>query len=98
MDGSWALVSPSLLTRNTCVCVDTIKDGADKCRPDNCDGTYQQYCDSSREYKNITEILQAQGRDELLEYMNKYWKDYEGDDESFWEHEFGKHGAFFRFY
>jgi ribonuclease T2 len=25
--------------------------------------------------------------------MQTYWKDYEGDDESFWEHEFGKHGT-----
>lgn len=25
--------------------------------------------------------------------MQKYWKDYKGDDESFWEHEFGKHGT-----
>ncbi|BCR86122.1 T2 family ribonuclease [Aspergillus chevalieri] len=61
--------------------------------PDNCDGTYQQYCDTSREYKNITSILQSQGRDDLLSYMKTYWQDYEGDDESFWEHEFGKHGT-----
>lgn len=25
--------------------------------------------------------------------MNKYWKDYQGDDESFWEREWGKHGT-----
>lgn len=25
--------------------------------------------------------------------MQTYWKDYEGDDETFWEHEFGKHGT-----
>ncbi|KAK9634581.1 Ribonuclease T2 precursor (RNase T2), variant 3 [Aspergillus fumigatus] len=62
-------------------------------RPDNCDGTYEQFCDSSREYSNITEILQAQGRTELLSYMQTYWKDYQGDDESFWEHEWNKHGT-----
>lgn len=63
-------------------------------RPDNCDGTYEQFCDSSREYSNITDILQAQGRTELLSYMQTYWKDYQGDDESFWEHEWNKHGSF----
>jgi ribonuclease T2 len=25
--------------------------------------------------------------------MNVYWKDYQGNDESFWEHEWGKHGT-----
>lgn len=25
--------------------------------------------------------------------METYWKDYTGDDETFWEHEFGKHGT-----
>lgn len=61
-------------------------------RPDNCDGSYQQFCDSSREYSNITAILQEQGRDDLLSYMKTYWPDYQGDDESFWEHEWNKHG------
>ncbi|KAL8958242.1 MAG: hypothetical protein Q9193_004660, partial [Seirophora villosa] len=25
--------------------------------------------------------------------MNTYWKDYKGDDEDFWEHEWDKHGT-----
>ncbi|KAL8647909.1 MAG: hypothetical protein Q9226_006234 [Calogaya cf. arnoldii] len=62
-------------------------------RPDNCDGSYEQYCDPSREYTNITAILSAAGKTDLLEYMNKYWKDYKGDDEDFWEHEWDKHGT-----
>lgn len=62
-------------------------------RPDNCDGTYESSCDPSREYSNITAILQSQGRTELLSYMQTYWKDYQGDDESFWSHEWNKHGT-----
>ncbi|BAE56022.1 ribonuclease T2-like protein [Aspergillus flavus] len=61
--------------------------------PDNCDGSYGQFCDKSREYSNITAILQEQGRTELLSYMKKYWPNYEGDDEEFWEHEWNKHGT-----
>jgi ribonuclease T2 len=61
--------------------------------PDNCDGTYEANCDPKRAYTNITEILQAAGADETLSYMQKYWKDYQGNDESFWEHEWSKHGT-----
>ncbi|KAL8814852.1 MAG: hypothetical protein Q9223_005961 [Gallowayella weberi] len=65
----------------------------DRSRPDNCDGTYEQYCDQSRQYTNISSIISAAGQTDLLNYMNAYWKDYQGDDESFWEHEWGKHGT-----
>ncbi|CAI7599958.1 unnamed protein product [Penicillium glandicola] len=61
--------------------------------PDNCDGTYQSSCDSTRAYTNITAILQAQDRDDLLDYMNDYWIDIDGDNESFWSHEWSKHGT-----
>jgi ribonuclease T2 len=61
--------------------------------PDHCDGTYDQFCDVSRQYTNITAILQSFGKTDLLAYMNTYWKDYQGNDESFWEHEWGKHGT-----
>lgn len=61
--------------------------------PDNCDGTYEQFCDASRELTNITQVLQAAGQNDLLSYMGVYWKDYQGNDESFWEHEYNKHGT-----
>ncbi|KAF3398429.1 Ribonuclease T2 [Penicillium rolfsii] len=61
--------------------------------PDNCDGTYESSCDSSRAYTNISDILTAQGRTDLLSYMQDYWVDINGDDESFWAHEWGKHGT-----
>ncbi|KAK7217691.1 hypothetical protein V2G26_005694 [Clonostachys chloroleuca] len=60
--------------------------------PDNCDGSYEQYCDSSREVSNVTEILKANAPC-TLKYMQTFWKDYKGDDEDFWEHEFNKHGT-----
>ncbi len=56
------------------------------------DGTYDSSCDASRAYTNITQILQA-AAPSTLQYMQTYWKDYTGDDESFWEHEWGKHGT-----
>ncbi|KAI4240970.1 MAG: hypothetical protein L6R40_004850 [Gallowayella cf. fulva] len=61
--------------------------------PDHCDGTFDQYCDPNRQYTNITSIISAAGQTDLLNYMNTYWKDYQGNDESFWEHEWGKHGT-----
>ncbi|KAF1988375.1 ribonuclease M [Aulographum hederae CBS 113979] len=61
--------------------------------PDRCDGTYDASCDASRAYTNITQILQAFGADDVLSYMQTYWKDYQGNDETFWEHEWGKHGT-----
>ncbi|KFY39121.1 hypothetical protein V495_06143 [Pseudogymnoascus sp. VKM F-4514 (FW-929)] len=61
--------------------------------PDRCDGTYDANCDASREYTNITAILNSFGKTDLLTYMDTNWKDYQGNDESFWEHEWGKHGT-----
>lgn len=61
--------------------------------PDNCDGSFPQTCDSSRAYTNITDILTSMNASSTLEFMQTYWKDYQGDDESFWEHEWGKHGT-----
>ncbi|ETS78178.1 hypothetical protein PFICI_10240 [Pestalotiopsis fici W106-1] len=61
--------------------------------PDNCDGTYQSNCDSSREYSSITNILTKFGETELLAYMEEYWQSNSGTPETFWEHEWDKHGT-----
>ncbi|KAF3935053.1 hypothetical protein ABW20_dc0106976 [Dactylellina cionopaga] len=61
--------------------------------PDNCDGTYEQFCDKARESTDITGVLKSFGKTELLSYMNTYWKSDDGNDETFWEHEWNKHGT-----
>ncbi|TKA80219.1 hypothetical protein B0A55_04162 [Friedmanniomyces simplex] len=61
--------------------------------PDNCDGTYDSNCDDTRAYTNITQILQAAGANNLLSYMQTYWVSDSGSAESFWEHEWAKHGT-----
>lgn len=53
--------------------------------PDRCDGSYDSYCQPSMELTNITAVLQAAGQTDLLAYMDVFWKDYSGDDETFWE-------------
>ncbi|KAJ6166630.1 hypothetical protein N7470_002077 [Penicillium chermesinum] len=61
--------------------------------PDHCNGGFDQYCDSKRKYSNISLILVDSGRGDLLEYMSEYWKDFRGDDNNLWEHEWNKHGT-----
>jgi ribonuclease T2 len=61
--------------------------------PDNCDGTYEANCDDRRAYRNITAILQAAGKTELVDYMKTYWQSNSGSSETFWEHEWSKHGT-----
>lgn len=54
---------------------------------DHCDGTFDALCDHSRFYGNISAILTAGGGQEALDFMRIYWKDYKGQDDQFWEHE-----------
>ncbi|KAJ7070734.1 ribonuclease T2 [Mycena amicta] len=61
--------------------------------PDHCDGTFDSTCDASRAYTDIASLLTAQGASDTLDFMKTYWKDINGDDESFWEHEWSKHGT-----
>lgn len=63
--------------------------------PDNCDGTYAQFCDSSLEIQGSVEnIVKNEFNDaDLYSKMSKVWKNYNGDDDSLWEHEFNKHGT-----
>ncbi|KAJ6469648.1 ribonuclease [Mycena vitilis] len=61
--------------------------------PDHCDGTFDESCDSSRDYTGISSLLTAQGASDTLDYMNTFWKDINGKDETFWEHEWSTHGT-----
>ncbi|GKU10609.1 ribonuclease t2 family protein [Fusarium langsethiae] len=61
--------------------------------PDYCDGTYPQFCDKSREYTDIKSIVSKFLGNSTLSYMDKYWVSEDGNDESFWEHEWDKHGT-----
>jgi ribonuclease T2 len=65
----------------------------DTTRPDRCDGTYDANCDASRAYTNISAIITSFSANDLLTFMSTYWKDYQGHDETFWEHEWAKHGT-----
>jgi ribonuclease T2 len=60
--------------------------------PDNCDGSFEQFCNSSLEIHNPDEIVKFHDT-ELYEDMNHMWKDYKGQDEQFWSHEYNKHGT-----
>ncbi|KAJ4152193.1 Ribonuclease T2 precursor (RNase T2) [Fusarium oxysporum] len=61
--------------------------------PDYCDGTYPQFCDKSREYTNIKDIVTKFLGKRTVSYMDKYWVSQDGNDESLWEYELGKHGT-----
>jgi ribonuclease T2 len=61
--------------------------------PDHCDGGFDQFCDETRNYNNITGILTSLGASDLLTYMNTYWKADRGSDEHLWSHEWNKHGT-----
>ncbi|KAJ7751275.1 ribonuclease T2-like protein [Mycena maculata] len=75
--------------------------------PDNCDGSYQQYCDPTRQYDpapgvagvanytgpGVDTFILEFGRQDLLDYMNKYWINQGAPNKNFWAHEFSKHAT-----
>lgn len=60
--------------------------------PDNCDGTYQQFCDKEQELTDVDNVIKRL-EPSLLGYMNEHWVADDGDNNSLWEHEFNKHGT-----
>ncbi|KAI0081055.1 RNase Gf29 [Panus rudis PR-1116 ss-1] len=61
--------------------------------PDNCDGTFEENCDPSRDYTNIADLLTSQGASDTLSFMQTHWVDINGKNEQFWEHEWSTHGT-----
>ncbi|THV07622.1 ribonuclease T2 [Dendrothele bispora CBS 962.96] len=81
--------------------------------PDNCDGSFESYCDLSRQFDpapspatledgtvippwtgpGIDTFVKAFGRDDLLDFMEKYWINQGAPNVDFWGHEFSKHAT-----
>ncbi|KAJ7862990.1 RNase Gf29 [Mycena leptocephala] len=63
--------------------------------PDECNLSFQENCDSSRDYTGIASLLTAQGASSTLSFMNTFWKNdpNDGTDEELWEHEWATHGT-----
>ncbi|KAN0065877.1 hypothetical protein ACQY0O_001008 [Thecaphora frezii] len=65
--------------------------------PDRCDGTYPSYCSNTTGIPEYTgdqiRTVIAKYDPKLLAYMNLYYKGFNQTDESFWEHEYNKHGT-----
>lgn len=60
---------------------------------DKCSGGYDQFCNPSWEITDPRGILEDLGKNDLLSVMDTNWKNYDGNDEELWEHEFDKHGT-----
>ncbi|KAK9485644.1 ribonuclease T2-like protein [Lipomyces starkeyi] len=61
--------------------------------PDNCDGSYEQFCDDTRVVNSIETVFQTAGATELLASMRDTWKSNSGNDDGLWTHEWNKHGT-----
>ncbi|KZT08677.1 ribonuclease T2 [Laetiporus sulphureus 93-53] len=61
--------------------------------PNYCDGSYPEDCDSSRDYDDISTLLEDQGATSTLDYMNTYWLSDDESNEDFWQHEWDTHGT-----
>ncbi|KAK7202958.1 ribonuclease T2-like protein [Myxozyma melibiosi] len=61
--------------------------------PDNCDGSFDQFCDATRVVNSVETIFTAAGATELLSTMRESWKAYQGADDRLWTHEWNKHGT-----
>ncbi|OMJ09769.1 Ribonuclease Rh [Smittium culicis] len=61
--------------------------------PNRCDWSYlEQGCDLSRNYTGAGEIVKQRNVD-LFNTLNRDWPSYDGDNSSFWDHEWNKHGT-----
>jgi ribonuclease T2 len=61
--------------------------------PDNCDGTFKNGCDPSREYPSPKALLETAGRQDLIDFMSANWVNNAGGTEEFWKHEWDNHGT-----
>ncbi|QPG74927.1 hypothetical protein FOA43_002265 [Brettanomyces nanus] len=61
--------------------------------PDKCDGSYEQFCHNSEKIDSARDVLNKFGETDLLDKMTRIWKNFNGNDDELWVHEFNKHGT-----
>ncbi|OAA56520.1 ribonuclease T2 family protein [Niveomyces insectorum RCEF 264] len=61
--------------------------------PDNCDGSYDQFCYMAPRFDDIPQVLRQHGQDELLAFMDRYWVADRGSNAHLWAHEYNKHAT-----
>ncbi|KAK9469304.1 ribonuclease T2-like protein [Lipomyces arxii] len=61
--------------------------------PDNCDGSFEQFCDHTRVVDSIETVFQTAGTTELLTAMRDSWLSNSGHNDGLWTHEWNKHGT-----
>lgn len=61
--------------------------------PDNCDGTWEEFCDPARYSTDVTAVLNKFGKTDTLNYMKTYWRSNNNNDDGLWQHEWNKHGT-----
>lgn len=64
--------------------------------PDNCDGSYEQFCRGQLniERGDIERIISLEFKDyTLFSQIKESWKNFNGDDEQLWVHEYNKHAT-----
>ncbi|KAG7195881.1 ribonuclease T2-like [Scheffersomyces spartinae] len=64
--------------------------------PDNCDGSYEQFCNNALELDgrfDFESLFNKFGDSETWDTMQKYWLNFNGDAKSLWIHEYNKHGT-----
>ncbi|PVU97880.1 hypothetical protein BB561_000270 [Smittium simulii] len=62
--------------------------------PNYCNGTYlpNAGCDATRVYPAVGDMVKKVSK-ETYDFMDKYWLANNGDNDSFWTHEWNKHGT-----
>lgn len=61
--------------------------------PDKCDGSYDANCGFSKSVNSVSSVLKEAGETELVDYMEKYWLNNNGNNDKLYTHEFNKHGT-----
>ena len=95
--GLW-YAKPSYLQRTSTRVAIRVSNETIAYRFDECDGSTTADCGDTAALNHVSDILNDQGRQDLIDTMNIYWPDTETSDTEvknnvMWSHEWSKHGS-----